>query len=107
MSLPGRLEEIDVLELLVGQLDLGLVLEDVADGGLEVLVGEGRGGAGGGGPGGDGEQDDRRRDRRRRVGRVVSWWDSPAVGRSNPRGRGPAPAEFRSTGDRAGRGPAA
>ena len=43
--LAGRLQDVDVLELLVGQLDLGLVLEDVADRGLEVLVGE-RAGAG-------------------------------------------------------------
>ena len=46
MSLPGASRNVDVLKLLVGQLDLGLVLEHVADGGLEVLVGKRRGGRG-------------------------------------------------------------
>ena len=43
MPFSGGLQDVDVLELLVGQLDLGLVLQDVADGGLEVLVGKRRG----------------------------------------------------------------
>ena len=61
--LAGRFQEIDILEFLIGQLDLGLVLEHVADRGLEVLVGERRGGAGRAGPGGDQAQDGGQRSR--------------------------------------------
>ena len=37
----GSLQDVHVLELLVGQLDVGLVLQDAPDGGFQVLVGKG------------------------------------------------------------------